>query len=81
MSVPLIASLRAAGDLCVGDNEPYDGYLPGDSIDMHALQWGRLNTLIEVRNDLISDEAGQKAWGLRLAPHLRAALEVCDATG
>ena len=81
LSLPLIAGLRAAGDLCIGDNEPYDGYLPGDSIDMHGLRWGRLNTLIEVRNDLISTPVGQKAWGLRLAPCLTAALEVCDATG
>ena len=81
LSRPLIAGLRAGGDLCVGDNEPYDGYLPGDSIDLHALQRGRLNTLIEVRNDLIFSSAGQQAWGMRLAPYLVAALEVCDATG
>lgn len=81
LSRPLIVGLRATGDLCVGDNEPYDGYLPGDSIDMHALRLGRHNTLIEVRNDLISTPARQRAWGLRLAPHLTAALEVCDATG
>lgn len=81
LSQPLIAGLRAGGDLSVGDNEPYDGYLPGDSIDLHALQWRRHNTLIEVRNDLISHPAGQRGWGLRLAPYLIAALEVCDATG
>ena len=81
LSLPLIAGLRAAGDFCVGDNEPYDGYLPGDSIDMHALRWGRQNTLMEVRNDLIATPVAQRAWGLRLAPYLNAALEICDATG
>jgi len=75
LSRPLIAALEADPDLCVGDNEPYDGHLPGDAIDIHALQKGRHNTLIEVRNDLISDPEGQRAWGLRLAPALTRALE------
>lgn len=74
LSHPLIARLRAEGDLCVGDNEPYDGHLPGDAIDRHALQPGRLNTLIELRNDLIPDTAAQAAWAARLARILQAAL-------
>jgi predicted N-formylglutamate amidohydrolase len=61
-------------DLVVGDNEPYAGHLPGDSIDTHALQHGRHNTLVEVRNDLIGDAAGQQAWAARLAPLLEEAL-------
>ncbi len=69
LAVPLIAALRAQG-LCVGDNEPYDGHLDGDSIDRHALSPGRPNVLIEVRNDLIADAASQLDWGLRLAPVL-----------
>ena len=79
LSHPLIARLRAEPGLCVGDNEPYAGYLPGDAIDRHALQAGRLNTLIEVRNDLISDVEGQHQWAVRLAPVLVAALEDADA--
>ncbi len=71
LSRSLIAQLQAEGDICVGDNEPYAGYLPGDAIDRHALQGGRHNTLIEVRNDLIGDAAGQAAWGQRLARVLR----------
>lgn len=81
LSVPLIARLNREADLCVGDNEPYDGHLPGDAIDMHALKKGRHNTLIEVRSDLISSPVGQRHWGQRLAPMLTEALEVCDATG
>lgn len=73
LSRPLIAGLMAAGDLCVGVNEPYAGALPGDAIDRHALSQGRHNTLIEVRNDLIGDDAGQAEWAARLAPLLRAA--------
>ena len=73
-SLPLIDGLRALPDLCVGDNEPYAGHLPGDAIDRHALQHGRHNTLIEVRNDLIGDAGGQADWAALLAPVLEAAL-------
>lgn len=73
-SRPLIARLKAEADLCVGDNEPYSGHLPGDAIDRHALQTGRQNTLIEVRNDLIATEAGQAHWAARLAPVLEEVL-------
>lgn len=69
----LIARLRAETDLCVGDNEPYHGHLPGDAIDRHALRWGRQNTLIEIRNDLIETPAQQLAWAARLAPILSEA--------
>lgn len=58
-----------------GDNEPYAGHLDGDSIDKHALAHGRPNVLIELRNDLISDAAGQRDWAARLAPLLDALLE------
>ena len=79
LSRPLIARLEAEGDLCVGVNEPYAGALPGDAIDRHALQAGRHNTLIEVRNDLIPDDTGQAAWAARLAPLLRLAAQDAGA--
>ncbi|MEM8822588.1 MAG: N-formylglutamate amidohydrolase [Pseudomonadota bacterium] len=71
---PLIARLQRETDFCVGVNEPYGGHLPGDSMDRHGLQHGRLHVLIEVRNDLISDEDGQRNWAGILAPLLTAAL-------
>jgi predicted N-formylglutamate amidohydrolase len=74
LSRVLIDRLMAEPDLCVGDNEPYSGHLPGDAIDRHALQPGRLNTLIEVRNDLIDTEADQRAWAARLAAILQEAM-------
>ena len=74
LSEPLLRRLQVGGDLCVGDNQPYAGHLPGDAIDRHAVQPGRQNTLIEVRNDLIADAACQHAWADRLAPILVAAL-------
>ncbi len=78
LSDPLIAALEAEPDMVVGRNEPYPGHLPGDALDRHALQDGRQNTLIEVRNDLIEDETGQRHWATRLAPLLQRAL---DAAG
>ena len=75
LSRQLIARLMAEPDLCVGDNEPYAGALPGDAIDRHALQQGRHNTLIEVRNDLIGTPGTQAAWGLQMAAVLREVLE------
>ena len=74
LALPLIARLRAAGDVVVGDNEPYDGHLPGDAVDRHALRTGRLNVLVEVRQDLIAAPEGQEAWAARLAPLLAASL-------
>ncbi|APX23390.1 MAG: N-formylglutamate amidohydrolase [Rhodobacteraceae bacterium] len=71
---PLIAALEDEPDLTVGRNQPYPGHLPGDSIDRHALHHGRINTLIEVRNDLIETEQAQTHWGARLAPLIQAAL-------
>lgn len=72
---PLLARLRAEGDLCIGDNEPYAGALGGDAMDRHALQHDRPHVLIELRNDLIETEAGQDHWAARLAPLLEAALK------
>jgi len=72
---PVLALLEAAPDVVVGRNEPYPGHLPGDLVDRHALHHGRLNALIEVRNDLITDPQHQQAWGERLAPLLERALD------
>jgi predicted N-formylglutamate amidohydrolase len=70
----LIARLQAEGDIVVGDNEPYGGHLPGDSVDRHALARGRPNVLIELRQDLIESVEGQRRWAARLAPLLQGAL-------
>ena len=73
LAKPFLAACRAQG-WCVGDNEPYSGHLPGDAVDRHALQDGRPNVLIEVRNDLIADAAGQALWAANLAPILKIVL-------
>jgi predicted N-formylglutamate amidohydrolase len=71
---PLLARLRAEPDLCVGDNEPYGGHLPGDTIARHAIAHERPNILIELRNDLIATPEQQAAWARRLAPMVQEAL-------
>ena len=76
--IPFIKRLEQEGDLTVGDNEPYAGHLPGDSVDKHAFAHGRLNALIELRHDEIDTEAKQSAWAERLAPILT---DVLDTTG
>ena len=40
--------------LKVGDNEPYEGNLIGDTMYKHGLKNNLHHTLIEVRNDLLS---------------------------
>lgn len=67
LAQPLIERLRADGDLVVGDNEPYSGALSGDTLYRHATRRGLAHALIELRQDLISDENGVEAWAARLA--------------
>lgn len=80
---PLACALADEPDLqpaalCVGDNEPYDGALPGDTMDTHATRRGFANVLIEVRQDLIGDNASATAWGVRLARLLGPILDHPD---
>lgn len=78
-SQAMIARLAREADLCVGDNEPYSGHLPGDAIERHALGPGRLNLLIELRNDLIGTAGEQARWAGRLAPILAGVLDEFSA--
>ena len=68
LAKPMIARLRAAGGLTVGVNEPYS---PADSVyytlERHARPRGLACAMVEIRNDEISDEAGQQKWVDRLA--------------
>jgi predicted N-formylglutamate amidohydrolase len=66
----LQAGLQADATLIIGDNEPYDGALHGDTMYEEGTKVGRAHVLIEIRQDLIADEAGALAWAERLAPLL-----------
>ncbi|MDE2363345.1 MAG: N-formylglutamate amidohydrolase [Hyphomicrobiales bacterium] len=76
---PLIDALGAERDLVVGDNEPYDGALEGDTMYDLGTKRGLPHVLIEIRQDLIADEAGQGAWAQRLARVLEPVLAQADA--
>lgn len=64
----LLKHLRAEGDLVVGDNEPYAvSDLSDYTIPVHGEARGLVNTGIEIRQDLIADQPGQRQWAERLA--------------
>jgi predicted N-formylglutamate amidohydrolase len=76
LAVPLLAALRAQQGVVAGDNEPYSGRHPADyTIDHHAEPRGIAHASIEIRQDLIRDEAGQREWAERLAAALCPVLE------
>ncbi|MBV8103920.1 MAG: N-formylglutamate amidohydrolase [Hyphomicrobiales bacterium] len=79
---PLLEALVAEPDLHVdgiGDNEPYDGALAGDTIDAVATARGLANALIEIRQDLIAEPPGALAWADRLARLITPILSDRDA--
>ncbi len=63
---PLIDALRAE-NLTVGDNEPYDGALYGDSMYELSTRRGLPGVLVEIRQDLLATPAQCDAWAERLA--------------
>ncbi|BCH14279.1 MULTISPECIES: N-formylglutamate amidohydrolase [unclassified Mesorhizobium] len=65
---PLIDMLAEDRSLIVGDNEPYDGALRGDTMFRHAIVNGFAHALIEIRQDLIADRQDAVAWAERLTP-------------
>ena len=67
LAEPLLAALAMDPALTVGDNEPYTGALEHDTLYRHGTRRGVAPALIELRQDLISDQAGVEAWAARLA--------------
>jgi predicted N-formylglutamate amidohydrolase len=69
--------LATPGDLTVGDNEPYTVTDHTDyTIPVHGERRGLSHVAIEIRQDLIADEAGQEYWANRLAELLPKAAGV-----
>ena len=67
--------MRASGDLCVGDNQPYsgrDGH--GYSIKHHAERHGLPAVALEIRQDLIDTHHGAVHWAGIVAEALRPML-------
>jgi predicted N-formylglutamate amidohydrolase len=73
LAVKLIDLMRREPGLIVGDNEPYSVTDESDyTIPVHGEQRDLLHVAIEIRQDLIADEAGQRRWAAllaRLLPH------------
>ena len=64
----LLRKLRDQKELVVGDNEPYAVREGSDfTIPVHGQARGLVHSGIEIRQDLIVEQAGQKAWAERLA--------------
>jgi predicted N-formylglutamate amidohydrolase len=63
LAAPLIAALKRLAGVTVGVNEPYS---PADrvyfTLEHHARSRGLACAMIEIRNDEISGETGQRKW-------------------
>jgi len=71
---PLLRLLRAESDLRVGENQPYRVTdLTDYTVPVHGERRGLPYLEIEIRQDLITEPAGQAAWAERLARLLPAA--------
>lgn len=63
----LLRELRAESGLVVGDNQPYAVSDATDyTIPVHGEARGLIHTGIEIRQDLITDQSGQREWAERL---------------
>ena len=71
---PLLAQFRAHPELCVGDNQPYSGRDVGFTMDAHGSAAGLPHLEIEIRQDLIADEAGCEHWAAIVGAALEATL-------
>ena len=71
---PLAELLRAEGGLVVGENEPYAvSDLTDYTVPVHGERRALPHVEIEIRQDLITEPAGQQEWAQRLARVLPAA--------
>ena len=74
LALPLFELLNAEDGLVVGDNEPYRVTdLTDFTVPVHGERRGLPHVEIEIRQDQITDSAGQAAWAERLARVLPAA--------
>ena len=79
VATALLALLAREATLCVGDNQPYRMDETDYTIQRHAIGNGLAYVELEVRQDVISGEEGQRAWCARLATALAAALIFANA--
>ena len=73
LAKPLMTALRSHG-LSVGDNEPYDGALRGDTLYDQVTRRGLAGVLIETRQDLVDTPAKAQGFADLLAEIIRPIL-------
>lgn len=78
MGSALLKQLRRDKRMEVGDNQPYGIEDVDYGIPVHGEARGIPHVGIEIRQDLIADEAGQKTWAGRLASLLRQAADTMN---
>jgi len=81
LAKPMISLLRREADIVVGDNEPYALDEEDYSIPHHGARRGLPHIEIEIRQDLIGEERGQRLWAERITRNLISSLkqlEVCS---
>jgi len=64
---PLLKGMRAEEGHYIGDNVPYSGELAGDTLNSHGTRRRVAHALIEIRQDLIGQEEGQREWVDRIS--------------
>ncbi|MBK8181980.1 MAG: N-formylglutamate amidohydrolase [Candidatus Competibacteraceae bacterium] len=74
LALPMLVGFRAAPELCVGDNEPYSGREVGFTMDTHGGAAGLPHVEIEIRQNLIADDAGCRHWAAVVGEVLAAVL-------
>ena len=81
----LLALLREVPHLVVGDNQPYFVSDTTDyTIPVHGERRGLPHALIEIRQDLIADDGGQRRWSgilARVLPQAYADLTASNPSG
>ena len=81
----LMAHLKREPELVIGDNEPYSVTDESDyTIPVHGERRRLHHVAIEIRQDLIAHESGQREWGAliaRLLPLAYRELMAAEAIG
>jgi predicted N-formylglutamate amidohydrolase len=76
----VLHSLRAENAFVIGDNEPYSvSDLTDYAIPEYGEKRGLLHVELEIRQDLIADDAGQTQWAERTARVLCSSVEMLDS--
>jgi predicted N-formylglutamate amidohydrolase len=76
IALPLLAALNGEAGLIVGDNQPYSAREPvGYTMRHRAWDRGLPHVALEIRQDLIAEDAGARQWAGLLARVLRPILD------